>query len=258
MAHVNDKRLCAAVGQQLQRRLELIGTAVVEILDADVADFIIQHFAPCHLLRDNGTLHGQLLGGAVCLLDRDGHIGPLFAGNRTDNRARAVLFGRQISRTENVIALFDAGLRRRRIIVHERNANTRLGARHRNADAAALALTAHAVGFVVFRRNIRRPLVSQTGNIACRSVIRNIIRVQFTNVLVRHQPVDLTQLFPDLVGVPAGGNQADDCRYRACRSTHGQRYPQRDLSLPQFFHGLSSSTRKGRALHSPLLCNCVS
>ena len=46
VAHVNDKRLCAAVGQRLQRRLELIGAAVMEILDADVADFIISAFCP--------------------------------------------------------------------------------------------------------------------------------------------------------------------------------------------------------------------
>ena len=113
MAHVDNERGHALAGQRVKYVPELLRHARVEVFDADIAGTPRQHLAPRHLLRDGRALHGERFRFARARLYRDRDVRALLAAYRGDDRIRAVLFDREALRAENVIALDDAGLRRR-------------------------------------------------------------------------------------------------------------------------------------------------
>ena len=203
VAHVNDERGHALLFEGAQRLLELVCHAGMEVFDADVAGFALQHLAPRHFLRDGRALHGERLGFARARLYRHRNIRALLAADGGDDRVRAVLFDREALRAEDVVALDDAGLRRRRVVIDDGDAHRVGRGRDRNADAAARTLAAHAVRLVLVGRDVARPLVAEARHVADRRVIRDICAVYLADILIRRQPVDFAEFSLHRAGFPA-------------------------------------------------------
>ena len=251
MAHVDNERGHALAGQRVEHVLELLRHARVEVFDADIAGIAGKHLAPRHLLRDGRALHGERFCFARARLYRPRDVRTLLAAYRGDDRIRAVLFDRETLRAEDVIALDDAGLRRRRVIVDDRDAHRVRCARDRNADAAARTLAAHAVGLVLVGRDVARPLVAEARHVADRRVIRNAPAVGFSDIFFRDQTVDLAQLGLDSARFPAAEQPFRAERraggYEAQQHSRRERHPY----FSQFFQSFFLHERRESVDRSP-------
>ena len=256
--HIQHQRLRAICQQSIQHLLELVCHPDMKTFDADITDLSIQHLTPRHLLRHRRALHGRLMDSASLLLtERHGYRGAFLSLNRVNDGIRAIFLDCQALRTDDVIAFFDAGLCRRRIVIHQINPHTIFSGQHRNADATAFSLAAQPVGFILIRRNVGRPLVVQPGHIADRRIIRDLFCVQLTHILLCCNAVDFAQLILYRRCPPAGCRIASQHRHRCRSRAKKQRCPHGDLVFPPSKHSCSLQTARGERMPSPLIHDCI-